>query len=268
MDTNLFGDTPVDLSLTILREFEPPEGYYGAFSGGKDSVVLKRLVEMAGVKCDWHYQVTTLDPPPLMEFIRDFHRDVKWEKPKHSFYWHIRHRHGLPSRTIRWCCHELKEPGGEGRLVLTGVRAEESSQRRGRHVVEPCQRLGKTFISPILHWTTNQIWQFIKEENLPYCRLYDEGWKRVGCCFCPFAHEDEIARTLAAWPRMAERILDACRYAWEHSTDEQLLARRVYSSPEEWFEAYLARDRQKRVSPDQEVLPFDQFGEDDDSDYS
>jgi len=202
MDADLFGDTPIDLSLAILREYEPPEGYWGAFSGGKDSVVLKRLVELAGVRCDWHYQVTTLDPPPLMEFIRDQHPDVAWEKPKKSFYRLVREGRGLPSRAARWCCSELKEVGGVGRVVITGVRAAESRKRSGYGVVQPCLRLNKTFVVPILHWSTAQVWEFIRAEGLPYCSLYDEGWTRVGCCLCPFSSKQEIKEVMARWPRI------------------------------------------------------------------
>ncbi len=76
----------VQKSIERLKFFEPvKEGYYLAFSGGKDSVVLKRLAEMAGVKFDAHYSVTTIDPPELTQFIRKYHPDVKWERYKTPF---------------------------------------------------------------------------------------------------------------------------------------------------------------------------------------
>lgn len=54
----------VENSIRWLKSFEPPEGYFLAFSGGKDSCVLKALADMAGVKYDAHYAVTSVDPPP------------------------------------------------------------------------------------------------------------------------------------------------------------------------------------------------------------
>ena len=42
----------VDVAIKRLRAFEPPEGYYLAFSGGKDSVTVKALMDLAGVKYD------------------------------------------------------------------------------------------------------------------------------------------------------------------------------------------------------------------------
>jgi len=257
MDADLFGATPVDLSLAILREYEPPEGYWGAFSGGKDSVVLKRLVELAGVRCDWHYQVTTLDPPPLMEFIRDQHPDVAWEKPHKSFYRLVKEGRGLPSRVARWCCQELKEVGGVGRLVLTGVRAAESKRRAGYGVVTPCLRMNKTLVAPILRWSTAQVWEFIRAEGLPYCRLYDEGWARLGCCLCPFSSAQDKARVFASWPRIPARILEACRVSWEEHPMHP--ARKLYQSPEEWFAWYVSGTRTDTEPEEQETFPFDQF---------
>lgn len=53
----------VERAISVLRANEPPEGYYGCFSGGKDSVCVKEVTRLAGVKAVWHYNVTTIDPP-------------------------------------------------------------------------------------------------------------------------------------------------------------------------------------------------------------
>ena len=67
----------VGIAVARLREFEPPEGYYLAFSGGKDSVVIYDLAVKAGVKFDAHYSVTGVDPPELVRFIKQQYPDVK-----------------------------------------------------------------------------------------------------------------------------------------------------------------------------------------------
>lgn len=53
----------IETSIKRLRSFEPPEGYFLAFSGGKDSQCIYHLAKMAGVKFDAHYNVTSVDPP-------------------------------------------------------------------------------------------------------------------------------------------------------------------------------------------------------------
>ena len=142
----------VEVSIRRLQAFEPPEGYYVAFSGGKDSQCVYHLCQMAGVKFDAHYARTSVDPPELVNFIRDFYPDVKMEaqhyddgKPEHYYadgkpkpitMWSLIADHTLPpTRKVRYCCASLKEPGGGGRIVVTGVRWAESANRRKAHGV-------------------------------------------------------------------------------------------------------------------------------------
>lgn len=261
MQTDLFGGDCVSLSLETIREFCPgDEGYYVAFSGGKDSVVLLDLVKRSGVPFDAHYNVTGIDPPELMRFIRDECPEVRWEKPLISFRQAMLYtRSGLPFRQTRWCCEELKEHGGDGRHVLTGIRAEESRNRRARRPVEHCQRKGwnKVIVNPLLHWTTDQVWQYIRERALPYCCLYDEGWKRIGCVPCPFASGAEIARSRQRWPRIFDRIESWCNELYPRKASWQ--AR--WASGSEVFEWWLDRTRQPAPNEAQEAMAFDQFGD-------
>lgn len=55
----------VDRAIDLLRMHEPSEGYWLAFSGGKDSIVIKKLAQLSGVKFEARYSNTTIDPPEL-----------------------------------------------------------------------------------------------------------------------------------------------------------------------------------------------------------
>ena len=60
VEETLFGRRDkVQIAIDRLRTFEPPEGYYLAFSGGKDSQAVYHLCREAGVKFDAHYSLTT-----------------------------------------------------------------------------------------------------------------------------------------------------------------------------------------------------------------
>jgi len=84
-------------AIGLLQLHEPKDApYYGCFSGGKDSVVIKELARRAGVRIVWHYNVTTIDPPELVRFIRREHPDVAFERPKHPFFVEMR-THGFPT---------------------------------------------------------------------------------------------------------------------------------------------------------------------------
>lgn len=209
-------DEKIVEAVALLRTNEPPEGYYIAFSGGKDSVVIKHLAERAGVKFTANYNDTTIDPPELQRFIRKVHADVLIHRPPRSFFQMVE-RKGLPTRIGRWCCEEFKESKGEGVLVF-GVRAAESFKRakmwrevtpwRGGGTVE------KTAVCPIVYWTDDDVWLYIRREGIPYCSLYDEGWKRLGCIGCPMAgakRRDEFTRWPkyeAAWRRATNRYYE------------------------------------------------------------
>jgi phosphoadenosine phosphosulfate reductase len=139
IEHTLFGVVDkVQIAIDRIRQFEPPEGYYVAFSGGKDSCVVKDLVKRSGVKADYHYNLTTVDPPELVCFIREHHKDVEVHKPKKSMWQLIEAKKLPPLRHMRYCCAILKEGGGKGRLVLTGVRWAESVRRSKREMVEQC----------------------------------------------------------------------------------------------------------------------------------
>ena len=125
----------VKKSIERLKAFQPKEGYYLAFSGGKDSVVCKALLDMAGCKYDAHYRITSVDPPELVRFIKEKHPDVEREYPRYSdgtvaTMWNLIPKKLMPpTRTVRYCCEVLKESGGDGRFAVTGVRWAESVNR-------------------------------------------------------------------------------------------------------------------------------------------
>lgn len=86
---NIYGEDKVETAIKRIKMFEPEEGYYLCFSGGKDSVVIKALADMAGVKYDAHYSLTSVDPPELVRFIKDEHPDVVIEIPRDKDGKHI-----------------------------------------------------------------------------------------------------------------------------------------------------------------------------------
>lgn len=132
---NINGKSKVDVALERIKTFEPIEGYYLCFSGGKDSVVIKALADMAGVKYDAHYNITSVDPPELVRFIKDKHPDVCMDYPRDKngnviTMWNLIPKKKIPpTRIMRYCCEHLKEAGGQGRFVITGVRWAESVRR-------------------------------------------------------------------------------------------------------------------------------------------
>ena len=245
----------VEMAIKRLRTFEPQEGYYVAFSGGKDSQCVYHLCDMAGVKFDAHYAVTSVDPPELVRFIKEHYPDVRFErqydKNGHPItMWSLIASHTLPpTRKVRYCCASLKEPGGQGRIVVTGVRWAESASRKNTHdvvdirgkrakktaknegaeyrenahgdlvmnddndaarrTVEQCYRTRKTMVNPIVDWTDADVWEFLNGSGIPHCSLYDEGFKRLGCIGCPLSGSKNMIRDFERWPKYKELYIRA-----------------------------------------------------------
>ena len=145
----------VEMSLDILRQFEPAEGYYLAFSGGKDSQCVYHLAKMAGVKFDAHYSVTSVDPPELVRFIKTNYPDVKFEIPhdkdgKPITMWNLIPKRLMPpTKIVRYCCEALKESHGKYRVTMTGVRKSESINRKKNQGMVTVMSPGKKVVKQI-----------------------------------------------------------------------------------------------------------------------
>lgn len=200
----------VSQAISLIREMEPTalnlseDGYYVAFSGGKDSVVLAELFRLARVKYTLNYNKTTIDPPELIRFMRHKYPSLIWHTAeKKPLPLKMAEKYGPPTRLRRWCCEMYKEHGGHGLFTATGVRGPESPRRKGLwKQVNKDRRSEYAFIlCPIVYWTDSDIWRFIKTNNLPYCSLYDEGFKRLGCIGCPFGGPKQMLAQFKRWPR-------------------------------------------------------------------
>jgi len=244
----------IEIAIERIKEFEPQEGYYLAFSGGKDSITCYHLLKIANVKFDSHYNVTGLDHPELIYCMKRKYPDVKFEYPRDHdgnviTMWKLIEKKLMPpTRIVRYCCSELKERGGEGRFVVTGVRWAESSKRKntrsaienfhrnkkyqihtndndeGRMMLESCIKKGKFILNPIIDWEDNDVWEFIKSNNFEYPNLYNNGWDRLGCIGCPLiGHPDE---ELNNYPKI--------RQAYLRAFEKMLIERKRKNKYTEW----------------------------------
>lgn len=120
-------------AIQRLKTFEPhEEPYYLCYSGGKDSDVIRILAELAGVKHDIVNNHTTADAPETVRYIRSI-PNIQISYPEMTM-WDLIVKKGMPpTRLMRYCCEELKERGGAGRVKITGVRWAESSKRKNNH---------------------------------------------------------------------------------------------------------------------------------------
>lgn len=221
----------VEYSIELLRKCEDmalrmdaENGFYLAFSGGKDSQALYHIAKLAGVKFKAHMNLTSVDPPEVIRFVKQNYPDVELIKPKMSIYDMAKKKGMLPTRMIRWCCAEFKEMSGAGKVTLIGIRHAESTRRSKRNEIETSDRKfsgnfdqwsehqekmvtcvggkDKILVSPIIHWTEKDVWEFLNVQNIPHCSLYDNGYTRIGCLCCPMSSRNQKIKEIRDFPHV------------------------------------------------------------------
>ncbi len=201
-----------DIAIKRIRSYSKDIPYYLAFSGGKDSITIYDLAKKSGVSIESHYHFTTVDPPELTWFIKKNYPEIIWDHPKESMFQLISKKGFFPTRQIRYCCSLLKEYGGHGRTIITGIRNEESVSRSKRKLFDKDERFKDTFyLNPIFDWKEKTVWDYIHHNNLKYCSLYDEGFKRIGCIMCPLQDSAQMEKEAMRWPKFYNAYLHAIR---------------------------------------------------------
>lgn len=93
------------------------------------------------------------------------------------------------------CCHirkiEALKRAFKGLDVwICGLRRDQSVTRTNVEMVEWDEANGLIKLNPIVDWTENEVWEYIKTNKVPYNRLHDKGFPSVGCQPCTRAIEE------------------------------------------------------------------------------
>ena len=287
-------------SIQLLREFElmalqlHEDGYYLAYSGGKDSDVLLHIAIKAGVKFTAHYNITGIDPKEAVIHIKEKKKELKemgitltLDRPKvfttgdfkglpKNMWRLIEHKKMPPTRIMRYCCSDLKEHGGEGRICLTGVRWAESAKRskrrplevvaskfadkklfndndEGRRQFENCMQKGKKVLNPIIQWNDEELWGYIRQENIKYCKLYDEGWDRIGCLGCPMGSTKGQEEDFKRYPQVKDLYIKAFDKMIEKMNKENPEAERNWKNGQDVFDWWLYSQGEKAKIYDNQI---------------
>ena len=232
------------------------------YSGGKDSDVLLHLAGKAGIPYEVLHSLTTADAPETVWHVRDTFRHLELAGVKCTIdthkrpdgtnvtMWNLIPRKLMPpTRLVRYCCAELKETGGRGRWIATGVRWAESKKRKSRGVMETihknkekrltlmndndesrmlmenCQLKGTRTVNPIIDWHDTDIWDYCTAEKISMNPLYACGFERVGCIGCPMAGKHRKAQ-FARYPKI--------KAAYIRAFDRMLAERQTRGLPCDW----------------------------------
>lgn len=236
------------------------------YSGGKDSDVMLELFRRGGIPFEVHNSHTTADAPQTVRHIRDVFKKLEMDgikctiemptyKGERTSMWKLIPQKLMPpTRTSRYCCAVLKEAGCTNRFIATGVRWDESRQRKDREEFEKigatkatkekftsvmlmndndarrrmnehCMQKNKMVVNPIIDWKHSDIWEYINSEGIHTCELYQCGYERVGCIGCPMAGKKRY-KEFADFPKYKNLYI--------HAFDRMVKERKSRGLPCQW----------------------------------
>lgn len=247
-------------AIQYLKSFEPEsEPYYLCYSGGKDSDCIRILAQLAAVKHEIWHNHTTVDAPETVRYVRLI-PNIHISYPDFTMWQLIVKKKMPPTRLARYCCEELKERGGKGRMKITGVRWAESQNRKqnsdvikiigkpkttqkeaedfgidyqvtksdgmilntdnvqSRRFVEHCYRTTSTMVNPIVDWSDDDVWEFLRYYGCASNPLYQCGNNRIGCIGCPMQGGKGLKHEFSIYPKY--------RAIYVKTFDKMLLARK------------------------------------------
>jgi phosphoadenosine phosphosulfate reductase len=87
------------------------------------------------------------------------------------------------------CCHIRKVEPLERALAgkqawITGQRRDQAATRAGLNVREYDEARGIVKFNPLADWTEGEVWDLIRERDIPYNALHDQGYRSIGCAPC------------------------------------------------------------------------------------
>ena len=245
-------------------------------SGGKDSSVIKELARRSGIPFEIIHNHTTADAPETVWFVRQeakrfedlgikYTINMPMYKGQRTSMWNLIPQKLMPpTRLVRYCCSVLKETGGAGRFIATGVRWAESASRKNsrgiyekngdkehriilnndnddrRLLFENCRLKSKRTVNPIIDWSDTDVWQFLVDTKAPVNHLYAEGWCRIGCIGCPMASQAGRLEEFERWPEYKDLYLMAFKKLLDERTARGMDT--SWQTPEDVFNWWMEYD--------------------------
>ncbi|ACP39142.1 phosphoadenylyl-sulfate reductase [Saccharolobus islandicus] len=155
----------------------------------------------------------------IEEINKKYNTDLRIYFPDYKEVEALVNKHGINlfyrSVELRKACCEVRKVLPLRRALegmqawITGLRREQNFTRGGIKKIEIDEVNGGIVkLNPLADWTWEQVWEYIKKNNVPYNKLYDKGYKSIGCVPC--------TRPVKPWehPR-------AGRWWWEQNSDKE-----------------------------------------------
>lgn len=173
-----------------------PDSRFFTLDTGRLNQETYDVMDQLSKKYKINFEVMFPDPQEVQEMVK--------KNGINLFYDSIENR--------RLCCgirkvHPLRKMLSTLDAWITGIRKDQTSVRENSAMVEIDEKYNNILkINPLLNWNFDKVWDYIKQNNIPYNKLLDKGYPSIGCEPC----------TRAVKPGESLR---AGRWWWE--TDEE-----------------------------------------------
>lgn len=152
------------------------------------------ILDITGKKYGVKIEVYFPDPAGVEKMVT--------EKGINLFYESVENR--------KLCCHVRKiEPLKRAltgmKVWITGIRKEQSVTRQDSEMIQWDETHRVIKLLPLVEWSESRIWEYIRENNIPYNELHDKGFPSIGCLPCTRAvNPGESLRSGRWWWELPE----------------------------------------------------------------
>jgi len=159
--------------IDMMTKINPEARFFTLDTGRLDQETYD-VMDQLEKKYSIHFEVMFPDAQEVEEMVRAKGINLFYDSPENR----------------RLCCgirkvHPLKRMLSTLDGWITGIRKDQTSTRESASFLEIDEKYnGILKINPLLNWTWEQVWNYIKENNVPYHKLLDKGYPSIGCEPC------------------------------------------------------------------------------------
>jgi len=194
---NLLQNLPTREVLLFFSNKYPGRTAFSTSMGAEDQIITQMISQY-----NLDIRIFTLDTGRLFPETYDlidrtrnrYHLNIEIFYPDTNNTEKMVNEHGInlfynSIENRKLCCHVRKiEPLRRALqntdIWITGLRSDQSVTRKDNQLVEWDENNNIIKVNPLIQWSENDVWDYIRNNNIPYNKLHDEGFPSIGCQPC------------------------------------------------------------------------------------